>query len=360
MKKIAFPVRGEFKKIVKMRVDRYFVDRRLPHTGSWPMLLKTTIILTWLAVSYVLLVFFSASLLMAMITGFALAQGVVLVGFNIMHDGNHGSYSKRKKINQLMGFTLDLIGGSSLIWRQKHNLLHHTYTNVSELDDDLHTSGLLRLSPTQEWHPWHRLQHIYAFPLYSMLTLSWVIYGDLGKLISGQIGAYRLRETSAAEAAFFLLAKVFYLGYTIVLPLLFHPVLYVLIGFVAIHLVIGSTISIVFQLAHTVEGNTFPRPDADTGAIHNEWAIHQVQSTANFAPGNRLITWYLGGLNFQIEHHLFPEISHVHYPAISRIVQETCRDFSIVYASHPSVRSAIAAHYRFLKSLGGNTPLIVK
>jgi linoleoyl-CoA desaturase len=309
-------------------VEQYFVERGLSKTGNWRMVLKTAIILGSLATSYVLLVFFSASLLMAVITALAISQIVVLIGFNIMHDSNHGSYSKSKRLNRLMGFTMDLIGGSHLLWRQKHNILHHTYTNIHELDDDLNSTGLLRLSPDQRLRPWHRFQHFYALPIYSLLTLSWVTYTDFKKFFSGRIGSYQLREMSASEGTLFFLTKIFYFVYMIGIPLLFHPVLYVLIAFVAIHLMVGLTFSVT------------------------EWAIHQVETTANFAPKNRFAAWYLGGLNFQIEHHLFPEICHMHYPKISKIVKETCRDFSIAYVSYPTVRSAIAGHYRFLRTLG--------
>jgi linoleoyl-CoA desaturase len=178
MKKISFPARGEFNKTLKKRVEQYFAEHNLAKTGNWQMFLKTALVLAWLVVSYLLLVFFSASLVMAIITALAVAQGFVLVGFNIMHDGNHDSYSKNKKINWLMGFTLDLIGGSNMFWQQKHNILHHTYTNIDGVDDDLFTGGLLRLSPEQKKHSWHRFQHLYALPAYSLLTLSWITFLD--------------------------------------------------------------------------------------------------------------------------------------------------------------------------------------
>ena len=350
--KITFRPGVGFHPVVRERVDHYFQKTGLRKTGDWRMFLKTTIILAWLAVSYVLLVFFSTSLIMAVISAFALAQGLALMGFNIMHDGAHDSYSSNKKVNWWMGCTLDLIGGSQMLWRQKHNLLHHTYTNIDELDNDLHTSGLLRLSPEQRWRPWHRFQHLYAFPVYSFLTLSWLSFNDFQKLLSGRIGHYKLRKPKAADISLFFLTKIFYVGYALVLPLLFHPLLQVLIVFLGVHLILGLTISIIFQLAHTVEGNTFPRPAAPTGTIENEWAIHEVETTANFAPKNRLATWYLGGLNFQIEHHLFVRICHIHYSAISGIVEKTCKDFGIPYTCYPTLRSALVAHYKFLRRMG--------
>ena len=351
-KKISFPTQVGFYTTLKNRVNQYFADANLPATGNWRMFLKTAIILVWLASAYVLLVFFSTSLIMAIITAFAVAQGFVLVGFNIMHDGNHGSYSKNKTINYLMGFTMNLIGGNQMYWKQKHNILHHTYTNITEMDDDLNTGGLLRLSPDQEWHPWHRFQHIYAFPIYSLMSLSWLTFADFRKFFTGRIGTYKLRKPSAYETTLFFLTKVFYFGYTLILPMFFHPVAYVLIGFLGVHLVLGFTLAIVFQLAHTVEGNTFPQPHPQTRIVENEWAIHEVETTADFAPKSKFIAWYMGGLNFQIEHHLFTKVCHIHYPAISKIVESTCQEFKVSYVSYPTVRSAVAAHYRFLRELG--------
>jgi linoleoyl-CoA desaturase len=333
-------------------VRQYFATKQLPKTGDWRMFLKTGICLTWLATAYILLVFSAASLTSALLTAFALAQGFILVSCNIMHDGAHNSFSKNKKISWLMGCTLDLMGGSQMLWRQKHNVLHHTYTNINALDSDLHTSGLLRLHPEQPWWPWHRWQHVYAFPLYSILTLSWVTYSDFRKFFSGHIGPYRLRQCTVLDVCLFFLTKLFYCGYALILPLFFHPFLHVLIAFVAVHLLLGFTLSIVFQLAHTLESNTFPTPDPHTGTIDNAWAMHEVETTVNFAPHNTLLTWYVGGLNFQIEHHLFSRICHIHYPAISTIVRETCQEFSLPYVCYPTLRSAIAAHYRFLKTMG--------
>ena len=352
MNRTTFPTGGAFYQTLKQRVDKYFQITKKKKSGNLSMYVKTAIILAWLAASYVLLVFFSASFIMALITAFFVAQGFVLVGFNIMHDANHGSYSEKKFVNRIMGWTLDLIGGSSQLWKQKHNVLHHTYTNVSDLDDDLDTGGLLRLSPSQEWKPWHRMQQWYAFPLYSLLTISWLTFYDFQKLITGRIGSHKMPQTLVRDKLFFLLTKVFYFTYTIVIPLFFHPVLYVLLAFLAIHIVTGITLAVVFQLAHTTAATDFPEADSESGKLPEDWATHQVHTTADFAPGNRILGWYLGGLNYQVEHHLFSRICHVHYPALSRIVKKTCEEYSIAYRAFPSMRSAFVAHWKFLRDLG--------
>jgi len=352
LKKITFPVRVGFHQKIRQRANDYFREEGLAKTGNWRMFLKTGIILAWFVTSYMLLVFFSTTLMMAVLSAFALAQAFVLIGFNIMHDGAHGSYSKSRKINWLAGFTMDVIGGSQLLWRQKHNILHHTYTNIDGWDEDIATHGVLRLSPNQRWRPWHRLQHVYAFPVYSLLTLSWMSFGDFQKFFSGRVLGYKLKRPSAGETALFVLTKILYVTYMLVIPLFFHPVLYVVIAFLAIHLILGFTLSIVFQLAHTVEGNTFPEPEVESSSIENEWAIHEVETTADFAPRNKLATLYLGGLNFQIEHHLFTRTCHIHYPALSKQVEQTCQEYGVSYTCFPSIRSAVASHYRFLKKMG--------
>lgn len=355
MTKISYPAREGIYETIKARVNTYFEERRLSPTGDWRMLGKTAVIFLWLATSYVLLVFLSTSLIMAIISAYLLAQGFVLVGFNVMHDAVHGSHQKSSRLNQVLGYSLDLVGGSQFMWRHKHNVLHHTYTNVNAMDDDLQTFGLLRLSPEQKRRPWHRFQHLYAFPLYSLLTLSWVTFADFKKFFTRRIGSYQLPKPSVSEACLFFLTKMFYFGYTLVLPMFFHPLLHVLVAFVAIHLVLGFTLSVVFQLAHTVEGNDFPQPDP-AGQLQREWAVHQVETTADFAPRNPIVSWYLGGLNFQVVHHLFSRISHVHYPAIRPLVEQACKDLGIAYRCYPTVLAALAAHYRLLRSLGRVEP----
>ncbi len=352
MQKLSFTAHVGFYEDVKQRVYAYFEERGLSPHADWRMYLKTTLILLWLIASYALLVFATSSLIMAIITAVGVAQGLAWVGFNIMHDGNHESYSKNKYVNRVMGFTLNFIGGSHWFWKHKHNILHHTYTNITELDEDIQVDQILRMSPVQPRKPWHRLQHIYAFPAYCFMSLLWVTIGDFRKFFTGRIGDYQLPKPSATEATLFFLTKMCYFGYMLVLPMFFHPILYVLAFFILVQFVLGLTLALTFQLAHVIEGNTFPKPNLEPPTIDNEWAVHEVETTANFAPNNKLAYWLLGGLNFQIEHHLFPRICHVHYPEVSKIVKKACEDFGIKYVSYPSVRAAIAAHYRFLKKLG--------
>ena len=319
---------------------------------DWRLFVKTGVIFAWLAGSYALLVFGVTSYLGALLAGVALAQGLALAGFNIMHDGAHESYARSRIINRLMGGMLNVLGGSQLVWRHKHNRLHHVYTNIHPFDNDLGSSALLRLHPAQPWRPWQRLQHGYAWAIYSLLTLWWVTVGDVQKLWSGHIGPYKLPTLTVANVAVFSVTKLCYVGYALLLPCLLHPWQYVLLGFVGVHLLCGVTLSVVFQLAHATEPSRFPTLETPTGEMSTPWAVHTLETTANFAPRNPVVAWYLGGLNFQIEHHLFPRISHVHYPAISTIVAATCQEYDLPYVCYPTVRTALAGHYRFLQRMG--------
>lgn len=349
--KISFDRDVGFYATLKKRVHERFPDLKTRRTGGWRMLPKTTIILTGLVVSYVFLVFFASSVIATILGAVVLSQALALVGFNLVHEGAHGSYSNNRTINWLAGTTASFIGASQMIWQHKHNVLHHTYTNVEEMDTDIQSGGLLRWSHLQDWRPWHRFQHLYAFPMYSLLTLQ-VIFSDFRRIITGRIGNYTLPKTSHSQRTTFALTKIFYLGYALVLPLFFNGWWQVLAVFLLVNLLASLTLAAVFSLAHTVEGTAFPTPDPKSGAMEKEWAIHEVETTANFAPRSRIAAWYLGGLNSQIEHHLFPNICHLHYPRLRKVVEETCREFSVRYHSFPTFAAALRSHYRHLKALG--------
>ena len=347
-----FPARSAFHATVKQRVAQYFVARHLATTGDWRLFVKTGVILAWLAGSYGLLVFGVTSWLGALLAGVALAQGLALVGFNIVHDGAHESYARSATINRLMGGMLNVLGGSQWVWRHKHNRLHHVYTNIHPFDEDIETYGLLRMHPAQPWRPWHRWQHVYAWAVYSVLTLSWVTVSDVHKLVSGHIGPSPLPTLTVTDVSIVCVTKLLYVGYALLLPWWWHPWQHVLLAFVGVHLLLGLTLSVVFQLAHTTEHSAFPTSAEPAGVMPTPWAVHTVATTANFAPRNPLVAWYVGGLNFQIEHHLFARISHVHYPALSAIVVATCQEYALTYVCYPTVRAALAGHYRFLRRMG--------
>ena len=350
--KIRFGAADAFQKALKRRVERYFSFTGLSPRDAWQMYVKTAVILGWFAASYVLLLLVASTWWMAIPLAVSLGLSVAAIGFNIQHDGGHRAFSDRKVVNKLAGMTMDLIGGSSYVWDHKHNTIHHTYPNIDGHDDDINVGPLARLAPQQRWHRFHRLQHIYIWILYGLITVKWQLYDDYYNIARGKIGNHRFARPKGLDLAIFIGGKAVFLTLAFVLPLLLHPPLMVVLLYLLIAWVSGVTMAIVFQLAHVVEEAEFPQPDADTGKMDNHWAIHQVETTVDFSRDNRVLSWFLGGLNFQIEHHLFPRICHVHYRRLSRLVERACKEFGVRYAAHRSFMAGLASHFRWIRRMG--------
>ncbi|CAN5160066.1 acyl-CoA desaturase [soil metagenome] len=343
---------GNFHSDLKKRVNQYFTERKKASTGNSSLMFKGIIFLVCYLVLYTHLVFFQPSFWWAVLECLLLAGFTSAIGFNVMHDGAHGSFSQYKIINKFAGFSLNLLGGSAIMWNMKHNIIHHTYTNIDGVDDDIVGGPLLRFTSTQKKSKLHRFQHYYFWMLYTLLHITWIFFSDFKKYFTGKIGTVPIRKFTINEHISFWSAKAVYLFMVVALPIYLVGFTNWVMGFLLVTMVTGLIISMVFQLAHTVEHTHFPMPSEDNGKIENDWAIHQINTTANFATHNKLISWLVGGLNFQIEHHLFPKISHVHYPAISKIIKQTCNEYGIEYIEYPKMRHAIASHFNYLKKVG--------
>ncbi len=344
--------KSEFHSVLKKRVNDYFRDRQRPQTGTNQLIIKGLLFCVAYVVLYIHLVFFTPGVWIAIPECVIFGGLTSAIGFNVMHDGAHGSFSQSDILNKLAGFSLNFLGASAIMWKMKHNIIHHTYTNIDGVDDDIEARPWLRFTETQEKLKMHRFQHLYFWFLYTLLHLAWIFVTDYKKYFTRKIGTVELKKFNIQEHISFWAAKLIYAFMFIALPIYLLGFTTWLIGFLVFTMVTGFVISIVFQLAHTVEHTEFPLPSEVTGKIENEWAIHQVATTANFATGNKLISWLVGGLNFQIEHHLFPKISHVHYPAISKIIRKTCSEYGINYIEFPRMRQAILSHVAYLRRLG--------
>lgn len=342
----------DFLPTLRIKVDNYFSETELPRRDCLRMYLKTVIILGWFAATYISLVFWATTWWQGLLLAISLGLSTAAIGFNIQHDGGHQAYSDRRSINRLMAMTLDMLGGSSYIWDQKHNVIHHTYANITGFDADIELGILGRLSPHQPWLRFHRLQHFYLWVLYGFVAIKWQVYDDFRDLIKGKIGEQSFPRPKGADLGLFIVGKVVFVALAFVLPMMLHGVGPVLLFYSIAVFIQGVTLSVVFQLAHCVEGADFPMPNTESGKIENDWAVHQVETTVDFARKSRLVSWFTGGLNFQIEHHLFPRICHLHYPAISKLVEETCQEFGIRYRTHEKLSSSIASHYRWLRQMG--------
>ncbi|MBK0403843.1 acyl-CoA desaturase [Adhaeribacter sp. BT258] len=347
--------RNEFFATARKRVDNYFAENKLSKHANGTMILKTVILLSAYIVPFIILLMFQPAFPASLILWFIMGMGVAGIGMSIMHDANHGAYSKSSKLNYLMGHTLNLVGGSAFNWKLQHNILHHTYTNIATIDEDIKDRLVLRFSPHTNVKSFHQLQYVYAFFFYGLLTLYWVLAKDLVQFpmfIKNGTNA-NTRKENVITLTKLIAAKAIYFFMILVVPVVFFNIAFgqVLAGFLVMHFVAGIILTVVFQLAHTVEGTAHPLPN-DKNIIENDWAIHQMETTVNFARKNKLLSWYVGGLNFQVEHHLFPRICHVHYPQIAEIVKATAEEFNVPYLENETFGQAIQSHINTLHRFG--------
>jgi len=338
---------------VKCHVAEYFATSSLSSKAGASMVAKTFILLSVTFGAYGLILSNRFSPWQMLGLAFVMGVGVAGIGFGIAHDALHGAYSSRPWVNKLLGFSFELVGASGYMWKITHNVIHHTYPNIHGLDEDLEVSPFLRLSPQAKLRSIHRFQHLYAFAAYSLTTLSWVFIKDYRYFLMPDLGPFRDKKHPRSGVATLFTAKLLYYGYTIVIPLMVLKVAWwqFLIGLLVMHLTAGLILGIVFQLAHVVEDTEHPSPESN-GQMDNAWMIHQMETTSNFAMSNRILSWYVGGLNYQVEHHLFPKVCSAHYPALSRIVRQMAAKHGVPYHHHETIRAAIRSHYRTLKSLG--------
>ncbi|MCH7398560.1 acyl-CoA desaturase [Belliella sp. DSM 107340] len=347
-----FSAASSFHSDLKLRIKNYFTEKNLKQTGNFSLYLKAIILVAGYIATYVTLVFFTPHWTLALLGCVLLGAFAATIGFNVMHDGAHGSFSKKSWVNELAGVSINFLGANVFMWKTKHNVVHHSFTNVDEVDDDMNARPFLRLCPNQKFYSIHKYQHKYFLFVYSLLYLYWVFVTDYKKYVTGKVGVIPIQKMTAADHLSFWGFKLMHIALFVVIPIYFVGVLPWLVGFLLYGVATGILLSVVFQLAHSIEETSFPMPNVDTNKLEDDWAIHQLKTTANFATNNKLLSWIVGGLNFQVEHHLFPNISHVHYPAISKIIKETCQEYGIPYLEHPKLRLAFASHVNHLRSLG--------
>jgi linoleoyl-CoA desaturase len=351
-KKPRFSRERTFQHELQSRVEQRLAALGRPRYGGIRIYVKTALLLLWSGASYGALIAWAGRWWQVVPLGISLGLALAGIGFNVAHDGNHGAFSASRFVNRAMGGMLDLLGGSSYVWRWKHNVFHHSYPNVEGLDDDINLGALCRMSRHQPYLPHQRLQHVYMWILYGMIVPKWQLYDDFAAVLKGRIGDNSFPRPRGGELALFLGGKLAFLAAAFAIPLLFHPLREVVLVYALVAMVQGLSLSVVFQLAHSNEETCSFSANHPQEMARREWAIHQVETTANFARKSRLLTWYVGGLNHQVEHHLFPRISHVHLPAIADVVEQVCREHGVRYSAHASFWSAVASHHAWLRSMG--------
>jgi linoleoyl-CoA desaturase len=347
--------KSEFFATVKIRVEQYFTENNLSKNANGLMYFKTFLFLGGSIALYLTILLGSFNVYQLWLLVAILGTFHAFIGFNVSHDAIHGAYSSNPFINKIVGnYSFYFIGASPYIWNITHNQIHHTYTNIPHHDEDIEVApGLVRLSPEDKLTKIQRFQHLYSFLLYGLASINWVLRKDYKKFFQKKIGAFdnSKHKTSAYVNLFFF--KFAYYSLYILIPLLVLDITWwqFIIGFVTMHILMGLVLGLVFQLAHVVEGTDFPVVN-DDGNIEEAWAVHQMRTTANFGRKDFLTSFLCGGLNMQVEHHLFPKICHVHYPVISDIVKKTADEFGVPYLENKTFFTAMRSHYKMLKHFG--------
>lgn len=348
--------RKDFSTTLNKRVNEYFKVNGISRYANAEMVIKTFCMFAMYLVPYALImggVVANGWGLLASVC--VMGLGLAGIGLSVMHDANHGAYSRKAWVNSLLGYSLNLVGASAFNWKIQHNVLHHTYTNVHEVDEDINPRGVLRLTPHTKWKQLHRYQFIYAWFLYGFMTLIWMVINDFLRMVRyHKMGLIKKHKGDVRrEWAIIIFSKLSYISYILIIPLVFTslPWWQVVTGIVIMQYIAGFLLAIIFQPAHVIDGTEFPLPD-ENSTLENSWAVHQLVTTTNFGNSSRWFSWYVGGLNFQIEHHLFPTVCHVHYRNLSAIVKETALEFGLPYKSAPTFLEALAGHARLLQQLG--------
>ncbi len=341
---------SSFPKVLRRRLDRFFVDHNITPKADRAMWLKIAVGLAILLGAWIALYALrpgSWKFVALYLLG-GLAQTFLLL--NIAHDSNHNAISYRPRVNKTLNYVFDLCGISSYMWRILHHRGHHSCINLQGEDDALSGRGIFRFTPYESRAPWHRFQHIYALFFYAMFSLDYVFFRDFESFFFPSHDYLKRANHALREYAILVAGKCFYLTYMLLLPVMVlgkSPLL-VAGAFLLVHLFVGLAVTLVFQTTHTVDTTYFPsdRAEFDNGVYHI------FATTADYATENPLVGWLAGGLNHHIVHHLCPFVCHTHYAPLTRIVKETAEEFGVPYRQHPTMTRAIRHHLILLKQLG--------
>jgi len=346
------PSKDLFAKELRVRIAQYFKENELSKYGNKEMYLKTIIAtISWIGV-YAWIMSNTLTPIGLILVFTLLGYINIFMAFNIGHDACHNAYSSKMWVNKLMSYSMNFIGANSYLFRQMHNA-HHMYVNIHGTDVTLETHGLFRFTPDEPYKPIHRFQHFYTPILYSLVAVHWAFIKDF-KWFFGEshIGNNKNVQHPFNEYVALLVSKTIYFTLHLILPFIFleYEWWIIALGYLSTHILPGLTFALIFQVTHVYEGTHYPMPDQQ-GNIENNYAVHVLETTADFCRQNRLATWLMGGINIHVIHHIMPGICHVHYPALTRILIEVAQKHGIEYQENKTFWQAFVKHMRMLKLL---------
>ena len=338
-----------FKKELFYRVNQYFIENKVSKTGNKILFWKSGILLAIYILIYLLLLV-SPNTLVLFSCYISLGILTIFVALNIGHDAAHHTFSKNKKFNNLLLYTFDFLGVSGYLWRLKHVHSHHPHVNIPDMDGDIKQSNLVRIFPNAPFLSFHKFQYLYMPILYMFYTLHWLLFRDFKDFLNTNISGKPNHKHEVRECLKFIMGKIIYLSRMILLPyiLLSYSISTILLGFLMFHFAASFTVALALVSAHIGEDSVYPQPDEE-GNMPTSWVRHQIITTCDFSTDNKWLTHLFGGFNHHLVHHLFPNICHIHYPMLTKILVETCEEFNMPYKSNPTLIRAVFSHLNFLK-----------
>ncbi len=343
---------NEFAENLNKRIDDYFAKNNCNDKANLAMIIKLVVIGILFFGSYALLLSNAFSetklLLLAILFGFSKA----LIAFNISHDASHYALFKNKKLNELFSYSFNLIGVNRYIWHIKHNLSHHSYTNIPGYDMDIEQIKIARLVPHVPMKWYYRFQHIYVPMLYPFLSLFMLVFKDFQMFATKKYGINTFHNHPRKEYFILIFSKLFYILYAFIIPFYVIKIVWwkFLIGFFVMHFVLGIFLAIILFPVHALEDMPFPEPN-ENGIMKNSWLIHEFETSTNFAAKSRIVNWISGGLNTHIIHHIKPSICHIHYYELTKIIRTTAKEHHIEFKENSLLKS-IQLHLGLLKKMG--------
>ena len=340
---------SDFFSTLIQKVDDYMEKKGNNRFADSSIYFKGVFLITLYISSYILLLSGTLNTILSVLFVMIMGLSGVMIVFNIVHDASHNVLFKNRSLNRALAYFGDLMGMNSYIWNIRHNIQHHTFTNVAGGDVLLDSIPFIRVSPQQKKFAIHKYQVFYVPVMYMLYSIFWVCFIDINMFRQKQMGNYTNMRRSWQEWAKLFFFKSFYIFYMIIFPawIINIPLSTVLIGFLIYHVVAGLLLSTVVVLGHCVEGAEYTAPD-ENGIIQNSFMQHEWNATYDCSTNSRLLHWITGGLNTHLAHHLFPKLCHCHYLAVTKIIKEHCAEHNVKY-QHYSFGDAIVSHLNFLR-----------
>lgn len=338
-----------FLKTLQKRVNAYFNENGLKKTANKKAIIKAGLLFTAYSIVY-LAIFFSNSSLQLYVTYSIIGVLTIFVALNIAHDAAHSTFSDHKKVNDLLLHTFDFLGANGYLWQLKHVHSHHPHVNIPDMDGDIKQSKLVRIFPNAPFLKFHRFQYLYMPFLYLFYTLVWLLFRDFKDFFQTEVSGKPNIQHPASEYVKLIFGKMMFILRLVLFPYLLLPfsIFQILLGFAIFHFSASFTVALALISTHVGEHSVYPEPDED-GKMEHSWVRHQIITTCDFATKSKLLTNLFGGFNHHVVHHLFPNICHIHYPQLTKILVQTCHDFSMPYYCQPTLKDAVLSHWKFLK-----------